>query len=294
MEPEYYNFTGRAGEVVPDHVTHVLIDKALKFVRGRAFYEHPNIEEVICHDGVEMIEQYAFYICPSLRRVIMSGVKEVQKWAFYGCTSLAYLECGKLEIIGEWAFGFCESLSSIDLLSIKIVEQYVFTGCTNLTNAKFGKDLESIGEETFRGCPSLESITLPLKDGMISHDDTFLECKKLESVDLVEGAVMDESIAALLMEQWKNDMNEEIDAINQILSNTPAGNSNMNEAGGKAREIRTWISSVLRKYTHYKSEHRRYLNEAAAILQTATPYDIVIKNVLLFVELPSDTFEGED
>ena len=98
MAPEYYVFTGREG--IPRHVTHVLIDKSLKFVRGRAFYEHPNIQEVICHDGVEKIGREAFCFCPSLRRVIMPGVKEVQKWAFNNCEALTYIECGKLEIIG--------------------------------------------------------------------------------------------------------------------------------------------------------------------------------------------------
>ena len=47
--------------MIPRHVTHVLlIAKALKFVRGQAFQRHPNIQEVICHDGVEKIEEYAF------------------------------------------------------------------------------------------------------------------------------------------------------------------------------------------------------------------------------------------
>ena len=82
MAPEYYVFSGRDGEVIPQLVTHVLIAKALKFVRARAFYEHPNIQEVICHDGVEKIEKEAFYICPSLRRVIMPGVKVIEERAF--------------------------------------------------------------------------------------------------------------------------------------------------------------------------------------------------------------------
>ena len=86
MAPEYYIFTG---EVIPRHVTHVLIDKALKFVPARAFFKHQNIEEVICHDGVKNIEQDAFYQCLCLRRVIMPGVKEVEPHAFANCISLS-------------------------------------------------------------------------------------------------------------------------------------------------------------------------------------------------------------
>ena len=164
MAPEYYVFTG--GERIPDHVTHVLIDRALKFVRARAFQRHPNIEEVICHDSVEKIEKLAFSYC-GVRRVIMPGVKIIEEGGFK-CRNLTYVECGKLEIIGEWAFCACTSLSSVDLPSIKIAEMSAFCDCKKLINARFGKDLESIGREAFSNCPSLERITLPLKSCHLS------------------------------------------------------------------------------------------------------------------------------
>ena len=289
MAPEYYVFTGRDDEVIPRRVTHVLIDKALKFVRARAFLMHPNIEEVICHAGIEKIESWTFHGCPRLKRVIMPGVKVVERGAFDCCTALIYIECGKLEIIGEQAFRFCESLSSIDLPSIRIVEGYAFDDCRHLTNVNFGKDLESIGRWAFTGCRSLERIALPLKDGIISHDNTFQRCSKLNNVDLVGG--VHETIAAFLMEEWKDDAKGKIDSISQILPNTPVGYRGV---GGKAKAIRRWIRSVLRKYTHYEAEHRRCVNEAAAILQSALPNDILHKNILPFLELPTHTFEGED
>ena len=208
MAPEYYVFTGReVPRRVPQHVTHVLIAKALKFVRSRAFYEHPHIQEVICHDGVEKIEEEAFFKCPSLRRVIMPGVKVIEQMAFEHCNVLSYIECGKLERIENWAFK-CTSLSSIDLPSIKIVEGSAFSRCIYLTNVKFGKELESIRERAFPGCRSLQRITLPLKDGIITSDCIFWGCNKLESVDLVGG--VHENVAALLLEEWKNEMNEEV------------------------------------------------------------------------------------
>ena len=288
MAHEYYIFTGRAGERIPLHVTHVLIDKALKFVRARAFEWHGNIEEVICHDGVEKIEKEAFYRCRSLRRVIMPGVRDVERRAFDNCTALTYIECGKLERIGEWAFDSCTSLTSVDLPSIKTVERFAFRGCTNLTNVKFGKDLETIGTGAFYDCIDLERITLPLKDRMFTDDRTFQQCEKLNHVDLVGG--VHETVAALLMDGWKNDMNEEIDSINQILPFTTAGDSLYD--GEKDQAIRTWIRSVLRKIIRYKAEHRRYVNEAAATLHSSLPNDIVLKNVVPFLELPSHTFEG--
>ena len=291
--PEYYIFTGsRDVGRVPLHVTHVRIAKALKFVPARAFWGHPNIEEVICHDGVERVNEFAFYNSPFLRRVIMPGVKVLEQCAFNLCTSLTYIECGKLEVIGQSAFASCTSLdSSIDLPSIRIVQKSAFCDCKNLINAKFGKDLESIGDSVFYYCRSLERITLPLKDDVMTSDRIFQYCERLNHVDLVEGGVLNETTAALQMEEWKNDMNGEIDAINQGLACAPTGNEVNDE--GKARAIRAWITSLLRKIVHYKAEHRRYLNVASAALQPALPNDIVLKNIFPFIELPSFTFEGE-
>eukprot|EP00985_Skeletonema_marinoi_P010522 scaffold4934_cov69-Skeletonema_marinoi.AAC.2 len=86
----------------------------------------------------------------------------------------------------------------------------------------------------------------------------------MKHVDLVEEAVLHETIAALLLEEWKNDMDREIDAINQILPTTRAGDADdFDDVGGKALEIRRWISSLLGKIARYKAQHRLLLNVAA-------------------------------
>ena len=89
-------------------------------------------------------------------------------------------------------------------------------------------------------------------------------------------------------------MNEVIESINHVLPNTHAGTKRHGDMPGeKARAIRTWIRSVRPKIIHYKVEHRRILNEAAATLENDLLSDIVYKNVLPFLELPSDTFERD-
>eukprot|EP00985_Skeletonema_marinoi_P005822 scaffold2525_cov161-Skeletonema_marinoi.AAC.2 len=222
----------------------------------------------------------------------MSGVEVVGRCAFMNCEALRYVECDKLEIIGFNAFYLCESLTSINLPSAKIVEGYAFVGNAHLTNIKFGDKLESIRGGAFYSCTSLERITIPLKDNMITADNIFRGCKSLTQVDLVEGAVLRDTIDALLLEEWKNDMNEEINSINRILPTVDAGGWD-GDAGGKARAIRMWIRSVLGKIIHYKAQHQRALEEAATALQLASPNDVVLENVLPFLKLPSYTFEGE-
>eukprot|EP00985_Skeletonema_marinoi_P015811 scaffold8271_cov149-Skeletonema_marinoi.AAC.5 len=314
-EEEYYVYTGG---VVPLDVTRVRIDKSISVIPALAFRGHPNIEEVHCHGGEKKVEEFAFNNCPSLRRVIMPGVEVVEQLAFRYCEALADVECGELEIIGEYAFSYCESLRSINLLSAKIVQLGAFIQCTALTNVKFGKELERLNWGAFLGCRSLEQITIPLKDGMIS-DNAFRGCENLKHVDLVEGAILHETIDALLLEEWKKGMRWNIDVISQILSTTPAGGIGAG-VGGKAVAIRAWITNnVLLNIIHYKAQHHRHLKEHANTLELALwkkrlseinahegddegraesrvkcGADIVMKNVLPFLELPPYTFGGED
>jgi len=159
----------------------------------------------------------------------MLGVEVVQQGAFWNCKALTDVECGKLEIIGINAFAYCESLTSINLPSAKIVDYRAFIHRKALTNANFGKELESIGWSAFAHCTSLERIKIPLKDGVITRDNIFRGCEKLKYVNLV-GALHD-TIDALLLEERRKTMNEQIASISQILPNTPAGNDGFDDAG---------------------------------------------------------------
>ncbi|KAK1737799.1 leucine-rich repeat domain-containing protein [Skeletonema marinoi] len=286
----WYNYTG--DRRVPDDATHVTV--SVTVISAWAFSGNHNIVEVVCDVNVEKIETWAFNNCPSLRRVIMPGVEVIERGAFDGCESLTDVECGKLEIIKVSAFKYCESLRSINLPSAKIVEEGAFNDCFALTDVTFDSKLERIEEMAFDGCPSLERITIPLKEGLMNDDDIFTACDNLKHVDLA-GGELHETIAALQLEEWRNDMNEEINSINQILPNTPAGGwDDGDDEGEKALAIRTWIRSVLDRIIRYKAQHQHLLDEAATSLQLVLPQDIVMNNVLPFLDLPSYTFEVVD
>eukprot|EP00984_Skeletonema_dohrnii_P016065 scaffold7052_cov138-Skeletonema_dohrnii-CCMP3373.AAC.3 len=293
-----FNYTD--GRRVPRDATHITVDQSVRAIPAWAFYGHINIVEVIFGLNVEKVEGGAFAGCSSLRRVIMPGVEVVEGRAFINCDALTYIECGKLEIIENNVFHCCTSLSSIDLPSAITVKRCAFWDCEALTDVKFGKKLGFIEELAFMDCTALERITIPLKDGLIADDNIFVGCDNLKQVDLVEGPIH-ETIAALQLDEWRNDINEEIGSINQILPTVDAGRYYIEggvggvEVGEKARAIRTWIRSVLRKAIHYKAEHQRLLDEqVATALELALPRDIVMNNVLPFLKLPSYTFEVGD
>ena len=139
-----YIYRGEEGEIIPRGATHVIVYESVKDVLANAFLYHPNIIEVICHEDVKKIQEYAFFDCKSLRRVVMPGVKIVESMAFYRCKALTDVDCGKLERIGDAAFTHCISLRSITLPSVRIVEEAAFGTCTALTNATFGSKLERV------------------------------------------------------------------------------------------------------------------------------------------------------
>ena len=290
-------FTYTGEEIIPEDATHIIVDAV--FIPRWAFQDHQNIVEVICSEKVKWIKECAFENCPKLRRVIMPGVQLVEDAAFQQCEALTDVECGELKLVGEMAFSNCKSLGSISLPSATILGSDAFSGCEALVDVKCSNKLETLGVDIFYRCTSLERITIPLKDGLITVGDIFEGCGNLKHVDLVEAAELHETVAALQLEEWRNDMSEEIDSINQILPNTNAGDGrdyNASEhrgSGEKDQAIRRWIGSVLDKINHYKGEHRRILNEAAATLQFALPSDILTNSILPFLELPPHSF-GED
>ena len=290
-------FTYTEQEDIPLDATHIFV--SVKVILRLAFRGHPNIVAVHCHDNVEKIEEWAFARCPRLRLVIMPGVKIVEQDAFNDCEALAVVICGKLEIIGEGAFRYCESLRSINLPSARIVKGVAFSYCRVLKEANFGNKLERIEEAALLRCLSLERITIPLKDNIITADDIFAECEEFNHVDLIEGA-LHETIAALHFEEWRTDMRGEIDSINQILPITDDGGEYDYDiedysGGEKALAIRTWIRSLLRKIIRYKEKHQAFLiEEVATALDLNLPAEIVMNNVISFLELPPHTFEDND
>ena len=290
----WFTYIGVEDEVIPSNATHILVQA--RVILRCAFANNRKIVEVICDDKVEKIEEGAFEMCTSLRRVIMRGVRIVGDSAFGRCGALADIECDKLEIIEGGAFCECDSLRSINLPSARIIKYSAFWDCKGLMSAMFTGKLERIEEEAaFGSCESLQQITIPLKDGFFSDTwSTFIECYHLRQVNLVEGE-LHETIAALHLEEWKNEMASEINSINQILPGAYAGEWNWGEGcvtveEEKTQTIQRWIRSVLRKISHYQVDHQRLLNEAAMTLRLALPNEIVMNNVLPFLQLPSYTF----
>ncbi len=251
---------------VPWDVTHVRIHKSVKIIRAGAFRNCNRLVSIEMHDDVEIIEAEAFWGC-WFTRIKLPGVRVIGGCAFEDCTALESVEFGdKLDSIEDYAFNRCISLRNIEIPKIRHIGWGVFKDCEQLTDAKLSEDLEAIGQEAFVRCFRLRRIAMPLKGNLLDvpylfddEEDIFYDCNYLSQVDLIGG--IHKTISSLLLDSWRNEMN---DGINQINRDLPIINRI-----GKTAAIRRWIARVLERMEHYKSEHYILLKNNTTQLELA-------------------------
>ena len=261
-DEDIFVYTG-GEQHVPDDVERVRIAEKVDTISARATTVPlgRHLIEVEGHNRLRKIEGWTFFHCSSLRRVSkMTGLIEIEQHAFNNCSVLSELEFDKLEIIGYSAFIGCKSLRSINMPSVRRFGGYAFQNCYALTDVVFGEKMERIEEGVFHGCTALRKISIPLKCGLIIGNYAFKFCSNLSRVDTLDEGIH-KTISSLHMETWRNEMENEIDRINQTLPNIPSIE--------KTRAIRQWITRVLSRMDHYKTEHKLLVKEALALLELA-------------------------
>ena len=249
---------GSIPEHLKDTITHVRIHKSVKIITRSAFRECYNLVSIEMHDGVEIIEKEAFFLCTSLRGVKLTGVRVIESGAFSSCTALTDVFGDKLESIGQYAFNHCTSLRSIKLSKVRIIGYYAFHQCEQLTEPELPEDLERIGGRAFFRCFRLTHIAMPLKNNVLG-EDVFDACDNLSQVYLVGG--IHKTVSSLLIDSWRDEMNDEIDRINQLLPNTATSE--------KTALIQQWMESVRDRIRHHKSQHYALLKNSMTQLELA-------------------------
>jgi hypothetical protein len=254
-------------QAVPEDVTHVIIDRSVKIIPERAFHFRQSLLSVGTHDELEKIEGYAFNCCTSLRGIKLPGVREIERYAFHFCSALTDVEFGdKLDTIEHSVFVDCHSLRSIKMPSVRNIGSWAFLQCEQLTDVEL-PCVETMGPSAFIGCVKLRRVAIPLKDNMfvVNNDyqrrTQFHECENLTIVDLLGVEGIRKTISSLLLEIWRDEMNQEINRINQLLPNI--------HHTEKTIAIHEWIRSVIYRMEHYKAEHNTLLKENMTQLELA-------------------------
>ena len=87
-----------------DQITKVVIEEGVNAVGQMAFYELPNLTEVVLADSVEEIRNYAFKNTTSLTTINLEVVEFIREGAFYGCSGLENLTFAEGVVIEAFAF----------------------------------------------------------------------------------------------------------------------------------------------------------------------------------------------
>ena len=87
-----------------EQITKVVISDGIHDLGQMAFYELPNLTEVVLGADVTEIRNYCFKNCASLTTINLESVDFIREGAFYGCSALESISVGSEVVIEDWAF----------------------------------------------------------------------------------------------------------------------------------------------------------------------------------------------
>ena len=146
----------------PVHSGSFIIPNTVTTIRSVAFSECQELTAVTIPDSVATIGDAAFGYCHNLSSVSMgTGVTSIGVSAFT-CTKITNINLStSLETLGEGAFDYCDCLQSIIIPNrVETIEANTFRGCYSLTSVTLPSHLKEICEEAFYSC-SLNSLVIP-------------------------------------------------------------------------------------------------------------------------------------
>ena len=87
-----------------EQITKVVINEGIHDIGQMAFYEMPNLVEVVLPESAVEIREYTFKNCAKLTTINLEVVEFIREGAFYGCSALENVTFAEGVVIGDWAF----------------------------------------------------------------------------------------------------------------------------------------------------------------------------------------------
>lgn len=143
-------------------------------VRYGCFQECTALEMIVLPEGIETIENCAFFGCTSLKKVVFpNSLKTLAYGAFCDCTALTTVTFGnELTEVGDYCFTRCTSLKTINWgINMTSVSDYCFYK-TGVTVVDLPDSITSVGRNAFEECYFLAQFIVNNANCTFKNDAT--------------------------------------------------------------------------------------------------------------------------
>ncbi len=181
-------------------LTSVTIGNSVTFIGESAFSGCSGLTSVTIPNSVTTIGDDAFYDCSGLTSVtIPNSVTSIGESAFLGCSGLKSVHISDLAAWCKISFSdydtnplyyakhlYMNGTEVKDLVipnSVTSIGDNAFRSCSGLTSVTIPNSVTSIGDNAFRSCSGLTSVTIPNSVTSIG-ESAFLGCSGLMSVHI--------------------------------------------------------------------------------------------------------------
>ena len=173
---------------------YVTIPNSVTSIGDGVFRECVSLQSVTIPNSVTKIGDYAFSGCESLQSItIPNSVTSIEEGAFFLCKSLQSITIpSSVTKIGDGAFGGCNICFFIcnstyfqndDVCLFNKDKTAIVSRIKNCVNYIIPNSVTKIGDGTFCGCYSLQSVTIPNSVTSIGNG-AFIRCYSLQSVTI--------------------------------------------------------------------------------------------------------------
>ena len=157
---------------IPESFVYLGITFNVVGIGPSAFEDCTSLRYAFLPVGLETISERAFYGCTKLDHItIPITVRSIGAKAFEGCTAMSYANIGgNVSTINADTFSGCTSLETVYVsINTTSIRERAFENCSNLRtvvaspqnyNRYDFTNIESIGDRSFAGCTSLNSISV--------------------------------------------------------------------------------------------------------------------------------------
>lgn len=140
----------------------VVFPKSVKRIQKGAFSGNKEIRKFTLNEGLEVIEEDAFFNSSITEISFPATLKEIGQYAFYNCLSLAKVDLSqtKVEVLQEGTFGLSNIQTATLPSTLTEIGIQAFLNTEKLSNIVIPANVHKLGNEAFRES-GLTSVLLP-------------------------------------------------------------------------------------------------------------------------------------